>query len=70
MLRRKFLAAIAALPILKNCPIESIKEENPYSAHIQNIKVSTNLGREEIFELGRKGPYCRLVNFPVKVIIC
>lgn len=38
-----------------------------YSAAIQSIKVSANLGRESLLELGRKGPYFRYVNFPVEV---
>lgn len=38
-----------------------------YLAHIQSIKVSTNLGREQLFELGRRGPYHRYVTFPIEV---
>lgn len=38
-----------------------------FDAHISNITVSTDLGREEINELGRKGPYLRSVTFPVEV---
>jgi hypothetical protein len=38
-----------------------------YSAHLTNISISTDLGREEMFELGRKGPYYRFVNFPIEV---
>ena len=38
-----------------------------FDAHIQNITVSTDLGREEIFELGRKAPYHRYATFPVEV---
>ena len=38
-----------------------------FDAHIQNITVSTDLGREEIFELGRKSPYHRYATFPVEV---
>lgn len=38
-----------------------------YDAHIQSIKVSTNLGREQLFELGRRGPYHRYVTFPIEV---
>lgn len=38
-----------------------------YNAHIQSIRVSTNLGREQLFELGRRGPYHRYVNFPIEV---
>jgi hypothetical protein len=47
---------------------------NPYSAvtqtfgsHIQSIKVSTNLGRDQLFELGKRGPYHRYVTFPIEV---
>ena len=36
-------------------------------AHIQNISISTDFGREDINELGRKGPYFRAANFPIEV---
>ncbi len=35
--------------------------------HLQSITVSTDLGREELFELGTKQPYARVVTFPVEV---
>lgn len=35
--------------------------------HIQNITISTDLGREDIFELGRKRPYTKFVTFPIEV---
>ena len=38
-----------------------------YGAHLQNVSISTDMGREELFELGRRGPYFRFVNFPVEV---
>lgn len=38
-----------------------------YEAHVQNVRVSTNLGRTELFELGRRGPYHRFVDFPTEV---
>jgi hypothetical protein len=38
-----------------------------YGAHVQNISCSVDFGREELFELGRRGPYFRFVNFPVEV---
>lgn len=38
-----------------------------YGAHIQNITVRADLGRDAIYELGRKGPYFRYVRFPVQV---
>jgi hypothetical protein len=36
-------------------------------AHIQNITISTDLGREDILELGQKDPYYRAPTFPVEV---
>lgn len=38
-----------------------------FAVHLQSIKVSTNLGRNQLFELGRRGPYFRYVQFPVEV---
>jgi len=35
--------------------------------HIQTITVSTDLGREDIFELGRKRPFFKFVTFPIEV---
>ena len=39
----------------------------PPDARIQNISVSVDLGREEIFELGKRLPFTRYINFPVEV---
>jgi hypothetical protein len=39
---------------------------NP-QVHIQSFSCSTDLSREDIFELGRKTPYFRAPNFPVEV---
>lgn len=38
-----------------------------FGAHIGNISVSANLGRDQILEQGRKGPYFRYVTFPLEV---
>lgn len=38
-----------------------------YSAHVQSLNTSVNLGREDLFELGRKGNYNRYVRFPISV---
>lgn len=38
-----------------------------YNSHIQNVTISTNLGRDALRELGRTGPYFRFVTFPVEV---
>jgi hypothetical protein len=35
--------------------------------HFQNCSISTDTGREDILELGRRGPYYRSPNFPVEV---
>jgi hypothetical protein len=35
--------------------------------HIQSWSTSADFGREQIFELGRKGPYHRYVTFPVEI---
>ena len=37
------------------------------TAHIQSITVSTDVAREELFELGAKIPYARPVTFPIEV---
>ena len=37
------------------------------NAHLQSISVSCDLGREELFELGTRQPYARIVTFPVEV---
>ena len=36
-------------------------------AHIQNCTISTDFGRENVLELGRKAPYYRSPNFPIEV---
>ena len=38
-----------------------------FAAHVQSVRVQANLGREDMNELGRKGPYHRYVSFPVQV---
>lgn len=43
------------------------KVTDVFNAHISRISVSTDFGRENINELGRRGPYFRFVNFPIDV---
>ena len=38
-----------------------------YGAHINSISCSVDFGREQINELGRRGPYCRYIRFPTEV---
>lgn len=71
MFRRNFLKCLTALPcislpnLIKPKPVKDFD----FSAHCQNINISTNLGREELFELGRKGPYYRYITFPIDTSI-
>lgn len=39
----------------------------PTEVHVQSISISTDLGREQINQLGSKTPYFRYVDFPVEV---
>lgn len=41
--------------------------DGSYASHIQNVKISTSLGRTEIFELGTKTPFFRYAEFPLSV---
>jgi hypothetical protein len=43
------------------------KVAGQFQAHLQSFNTSVDLGREDLFELGRKGQYHRFVNFPVEV---
>lgn len=38
-----------------------------YQVSFQNITVNTDLGRTELFQLGRRGPFHRYVQFPTEV---
>jgi len=39
----------------------------PSGSKVQNITVSVDLGREEIYEMGKVLPFARYINFPVEV---
>ena len=45
----------------------NLKSGDEYNCHVQSIEVSTNLGRDTLFELGRRVPYHRFVTFPTEV---
>jgi hypothetical protein len=42
------------------------KTGDVYGAHLQSANLSVNLNREQLLELGRRGPYFRFVQFPVE----
>lgn len=41
--------------------------DGDHAAHIQNITVSSDFGRDNLTELGQRGPYFRFINFPTEV---
>jgi len=61
MKRRNFFALLLLFIIPKK------KVKKGYYSHIRAINISCSLGKKEIFELGRKRPYWKFVNFPVKI---
>jgi hypothetical protein len=65
ILRRQYLNVIGSV-----LPIGSggIRTPSPgVLPHIQNITISSDLGRESINQLGKFGPYCRYATFPIEV---
>lgn len=54
--------------ILGNASGLNLRDSSDTSlVYLQSIKVSSNFGREELFELGRRSPYHRFVKFPTEV---
>lgn len=45
----------------------ALNADGTNKVHVQNFSVSTDFGREDILELGRKTPYTRPANFPIEV---
>jgi hypothetical protein len=45
----------------------NIQTNNQFGAHIQDVTLAVTLGRDDLFELGRKKPYFRYATFPVAV---
>lgn len=45
----------------------NIEADGAFPAHLQTVTISTDLGREELLELGRRGSYFRFVTFPIEV---
>lgn len=44
-----------------------LTSDGSFTSHIQSIRVTTNLGRTPLYELGKRTPYHRTVDFPVEV---
>ena len=45
----------------------ALNDDGSNRVHVQSFSVSTDFGREDILELGRKTPYARPANFPIEV---
>lgn len=47
--------------------ISDVDSAGFYKVHPQKVAVTCNLGREGLYELGKKGPYFRFAQFPAEV---
>lgn len=45
----------------------NVETAGQFGAHLQDVTLGTNLGREDLFELGRRKSYFRYATFPVAV---
>ena len=45
----------------------ALNADGTNKVHLQSLSISTDFGREDILELGRKTPYARPANFPIEV---
>ncbi len=55
------------IPGISASGTNNLQADGSYTAHIQSIRVSTSLGRDQLFELGKRGPYYRYAQFPTQV---
>jgi hypothetical protein len=55
------------IPGILSNGINPLQTDGTFLTPIQNVTISCDLGRDQIFELGRKSPYYRFVTFPVEV---
>lgn len=55
------------IPGVSTSGTNDLNADGSYNVHLRTISHSVNLGRDQLLELGRRGPYFRYVNFPVEV---
>ena len=55
------------IPGVNSTGVNVTGSDGQFAAHIQNVTVAVSLGRTDLFELGRRGPYFRYANFPTEV---
>jgi hypothetical protein len=57
------------IPGINTSGVNTVQADGSYAVHFQSIRVTANLGREQLLELGHKAPYFRYINFPVEIRI-
>lgn len=55
------------IPGINGSGYNPIAANGDFGAHIQDVSISVNLGREDLFELGRRKPYYRYATTPIQV---
>jgi hypothetical protein len=55
------------IPGISSSGTNDIRSDGAHGVHMQSVNVSVDLGRTELFELGKRGPYHRFVDFPTEV---
>ena len=55
------------VPGISNSGTNDKGSDGQYGTHVSQISVSANLGRTPLYELGRRAPYFRYLDFPIEV---
>lgn len=55
------------IPGINGSNVNAVDGAGDYAVHIQSVRTSVNLNRDQLIELGRKSPYFRFIQFPVEV---
>jgi hypothetical protein len=55
------------IPFLDASGFNIADSDGNFPVHVQSWTISTDFGRDELFELGRKGTFYRYVTFPIEV---
>jgi hypothetical protein len=55
------------IPGINGTGVNVLQADGSYTVHLQSVRVTANLGRDQLLELGHKAPYFRYVNFPVEI---
>jgi hypothetical protein len=55
------------IPGITSTGTNELQADGSFGCHIARIQVSCNLGRDALYELGKRGPYHRFAQFPTRV---